>query len=49
VPLHLVWNLADITNILMALPNLLGLLLLAGLVRKLQKDYFRRRAAELSS
>jgi AGCS family alanine or glycine:cation symporter len=40
VPLQLVWNIADITNILMALPNLLGLLLLAGLVKKLKDDYF---------
>jgi AGCS family alanine or glycine:cation symporter len=40
VPLQLVWNVADITNILMAIPNLLGLMLLAGLVRKLQLAYF---------
>jgi AGCS family alanine or glycine:cation symporter len=40
VPLQLVWNIADITNILMAVPNLLGLMLLAGLVRKLQLAYF---------
>ncbi len=41
VPLQLVWNIADITNLLMALPNLLSLILLAGLVRKLQKKYFQ--------
>ncbi len=46
VPLQLVWNLADITNLLMALPNLLSLILLAGLVRKLQKKYFISRSAE---
>jgi AGCS family alanine or glycine:cation symporter len=40
VPLQLVWNIADITNLLMALPNLLSLILLAGLVRRLQKKYF---------
>ena len=40
VPLKLVWNLADITNILMALPNLLSLALLAGLVQRLKKAYF---------
>jgi len=40
VPLQLVWNIADITNILMALPNLLSLILLAGLVRRLQIAYF---------
>ena len=42
VPLKLVWNIADITNILMALPNLIGLILLAGLVKKLKDDYFSR-------
>jgi len=42
VPLQLVWNIADITNLLMALPNLLSLVLLAGLVRKLQKKYYVR-------
>jgi alanine or glycine:cation symporter, AGCS family len=40
VPLNLVWNIADLTNILMALPNLLSLLLLAGLVKKLKESYF---------
>jgi len=40
VPLKLVWNIADITNILMALPNLLSLLLLAGLARRLKNTYF---------
>jgi AGCS family alanine or glycine:cation symporter len=42
VPLPLVWNVADIMNLLMALPNLLGLILLAGVARHLQKDYFSR-------
>jgi AGCS family alanine or glycine:cation symporter len=42
VPLHLVWNIADVTNILMALPNLLALILLAGLVKNLKNDYFSR-------
>ncbi|RME32421.1 MAG: sodium:alanine symporter family protein, partial [Gammaproteobacteria bacterium] len=42
VPLELVWNLADITNLLMALPNLIGLWLLAGLVRRLRDEYFSR-------
>jgi len=42
VPLKLVWNIADVTNILMALPNLLGLILLAGLVKKMKDDYFSR-------
>lgn len=42
VPLHLVWNLADITNILMALPNLLCLVLLSGLAIKLKQEYFAK-------
>jgi AGCS family alanine or glycine:cation symporter len=40
VPLELVWNIADITNILMALPNLLSLALLAGVAQKLKSEYF---------
>ncbi len=43
VPLQLVWNLADITNLLMALPNLLSLALLAGVVAALQREYFARQ------
>lgn len=39
VPLQLVWNVADIMNILMALPNLISLILLAGIVKKLHADY----------
>lgn len=46
VPLQLVWNIADITNLLMALPNLLSLILLAGLVSKLQKKYFAAYRSE---
>jgi AGCS family alanine or glycine:cation symporter len=42
VPLNLVWNIADITNILMALPNLLALILLAGLVKRLKEEYLGR-------
>lgn len=42
VPLPLVWNIADITNILMALPNLLCLIMLAGLAKKMKDDYFSR-------
>lgn len=42
VPLQLVWNFADVANILMAIPNLIALILLAGLVKKLKTDYFSR-------
>lgn len=40
--LQIVWNLGDIGNALMAVPNLIGLLLLGGLVRKVTKDYLHR-------
>ena len=40
VSLKLVWNIADITNLLMALPNLIAVILLAGLVKKLRDQYF---------
>lgn len=39
IPLQLVWNFADIANILMAAPNLISLILLAGLVKKLSDEY----------
>ncbi|MBN1379546.1 MAG: sodium:alanine symporter family protein [Gammaproteobacteria bacterium] len=42
VPLPLVWNLADIATVLMAIPNLFALILLAALVKKLKNDYFNR-------
>ena len=40
VPLQLVWNIADVMNILMALPNIISIVLLAGVVKKLHADYF---------
>jgi AGCS family alanine or glycine:cation symporter len=40
IPLNLVWNIADITNILMAVPNLISLILLVGLVKKISDEYF---------
>ena len=39
IPLGMVWNFSDIANILMAAPNLIALILLAGLVKKLRDDY----------
>ncbi|SCZ57538.1 alanine/glycine:cation symporter family protein [Thiohalomonas denitrificans] len=42
VPLQLVWNVADIMNILMALPNLLALILLAGVAARIKHEYFSR-------
>ncbi len=45
VPLQLVWNIADVMNILMALPNIISLVLLAGIVKKLHTDYFSKLSA----
>lgn len=42
IPLKLVWNLADIATMLMAIPNLISLFLLAGFVKDLTRDYFNR-------
>jgi len=42
VPLNLVWNFADIANMLMALPNLISIIVLAGAVKKLRDEYFSR-------
>jgi AGCS family alanine or glycine:cation symporter len=45
--LNLVWLISDIFNALMAVPNLLGLLLLSGLVAGQTRDYLGRlRAGE---
>ena len=38
--LELVWNIADTLNGFMAIPNLVALLGLSGVVVKLTKDYF---------
>ena len=37
-----VWTIADIVNGLMAIPNLIGVLLLTGIVAKETKSYFDR-------
>ena len=41
--LELVWDLADTVNGFMAIPNLLGLLILSNLVVKSKKDYFSKK------
>lgn len=41
--IDLVWGLADVFNGLMALPNLIALVLLAPVVVKLTREYFRSR------
>ena len=44
--LHLVWDIADTLNGLMALPNILTVLLSLSLVRRLTREFFGRRAAD---
>ena len=43
-----VWNIADIFNGLMALPNLVALVLLSGVVSKETKDYFKKKNHDLT-
>ena len=45
--LIIVWNVADIVNIFMAVPNLIGLLLLSGVVAKMTEEYFKKDKALL--
>jgi len=40
-PLQMLWSLADISNILMCIPNLIAVLLLASTVKKLAQEYER--------
>ena len=41
--LKIVWNFSDIANALMAIPNLIGVVALSGLVTKMTADYFMRK------
>jgi AGCS family alanine or glycine:cation symporter len=40
--LHLIWDVADTLNGLMALPNLLSVLLSIPLLRRLMREFFAR-------
>ncbi len=40
--LKIVWNFGDIGNALMAIPNLIGLILLGGVVKSVTNDYLKR-------
>ncbi len=43
--LHLVWNIADTLNGLMAIPNLVAVLMSLGLLRRLIREFFERKDA----
>ncbi|WHF22048.1 alanine:cation symporter family protein [Kocuria rhizophila] len=45
VPLAIVWSFADLMNGLMAIPSLIGLVILSGLVARETKHYLRNDAA----
>jgi AGCS family alanine or glycine:cation symporter len=43
---ELAWAISDTCNGLMALPNLIGLVLMSGLIIKLTKNYFDRKSGK---
>ena len=43
IPINLVWNIADILNALMALPNLIALLYLSPVVINDTRKYFKTK------
>ena len=42
----IVWNLSDISNVLMSIPNLIALIGLSGIIVKITKNYFARKKGE---
>lgn len=46
VPLHAVWDFADVANALMALPNLLALLLLSGVAARETRRYLMAKSPD---
>jgi len=46
--LDMVWSVADVMNGLMAVPNLIALLALSGVIFKTTKEYFRESAIQMS-
>ena len=42
----IVWNLSDISNVLMCVPNLIALVGLSGIVVKITKNYFARKKGQ---
>jgi AGCS family alanine or glycine:cation symporter len=45
--LEVVWSFSDLMNGMMAVPNLIGLLLLSGIIRGETRDYFRPKVARI--
>jgi AGCS family alanine or glycine:cation symporter len=42
LPLSFVWNFGDIALSLMTIPNLIGVVLLVGVLKKLTNEYFSK-------
>ena len=47
--LGLIWKIADITNALMAVPNLIAVICLSGVVVKVTKEHFAKNKSEINS
>lgn len=43
IAVNVVWTISDIFNVLMAIPNLIALIALSGLVKNITKNYFDRK------
>ena len=43
VELELVWAISDTLNCLMAIPNLIAVIALSGVVSKLTREYFKKK------
>ncbi|MBQ9071129.1 MAG: sodium:alanine symporter family protein [Clostridia bacterium] len=43
---ELVWSISDISNALMAIPNLIAVVALSGVVAKITKNYFERKSGK---
>ncbi len=44
--IDLIWNLSDMFNVLMAVPNLIAVILLSGVLKRIVKNYKQRRKGE---
>jgi AGCS family alanine or glycine:cation symporter len=43
IELKIVWTFSDVANALMALPNLIAVIMLSGIVAKMTKEYFSNK------
>jgi AGCS family alanine or glycine:cation symporter len=43
VHLNIIWNIGDMANAFMAFPNLISLIILAGMLGRITNDYFYKK------